>query len=195
MRERISPRWPGNPWHLKQAVRILHEGGIIAYPTEAVFGFGCHPDYRVAVLRLLALKQRPINRGLILIASHPRQLRPFIQVLDTATKQRVLATWPGPVTWLLPARANTPVWIRGDHTTIAVRVTAHPIAAALCEAAGTALISTSANLSGRAPAGTALAVRRSFQNQIDYIVPGKTGDLRNPTQIRDALTGRIIRST
>lgn len=183
-----------SPWQLRQAVRALNLGGIIAYPTEAVYGLGCNPLDAEAVLRLLELKQRPMDKGLILIASSIEQLEPYLLPLDAALEAKVRAEWPGPVTWLLPCRDETPRWIRGEHSTLAVRVTAHPVAAALCEGFGGAIISTSANISTRPPARNALTVQRVFGGSIDHIVHAPLGGRSKPTEIRDASSGRIVRS-
>src|SRR5690606_36629308 len=121
------------------------------------------------------------------------QLEPFIAPLDEAALVRLRATWPGPVTWVVPARPETPAWLRGAHTTIAVRVTAHPTAAALCEAAQSALVSTSANRTGEPPARDADAVRHVFGNMVDYILSGEVGGLDRPTEIRVVGTGEVIR--
>ena len=121
---------------MQRAADLLLMGGIVAYPTEAVYGLGCDPLNRAAVYRLLALKRRPVDKGLILIASRFDQLRPFVQPVDDDVRQRLDDTWPGPNTWLLPARTDCPAWLRGRHRTLAVRVTAHPLAAALCDAWG-----------------------------------------------------------
>lgn len=179
---------------LRTARRYLEAGGIIAYPTEAVFGLGCDPLNPEAVMRLLAIKQRPWQKGMILIASNQSQLTPYLQPLDASTAQQLSDTWPGPVTWLLPARDDVPWWLRGTHRTLAVRVTAHPLASALCEAFGGPIVSTSANLAGHEPARRALTVRRELGEQVDYILHGALGDSHRPTEIRDAQTGRIIRA-
>ncbi len=182
------------PWQLREAVRVLRNGGLIAYPTEAVFGLGCDPRDVDAVLRLLALKQRPWQKGLILIAADLAQLEPYLLPLDEATRARVAPTWPGPYTWLLPTRDETPWWLRGKHDTLAVRVTAHPTAAALCRAFGGPIVSTSANLAGKAPVTTPLAVQNLFGKQIDYIVHAPLGGAERPTQIRDGRSGEIVRA-
>jgi L-threonylcarbamoyladenylate synthase len=172
---------------------VVKSGGIIAYPTEAVYGLGCDPRNEAAVRRLLALKRRPAHKGLILIAADFAQLALFLQPLSPADQARLAATWPGPLTWLIPARPETPGWLRGRHATLAVRVTAHPLAAALCWACGHPLVSTSANLSGRPPARTALAVRRQLGRNLDYLLPGPTGGAAQPTEIRDLRTERRVR--
>ena len=178
---------------LRIAVRLIRAGGIVAYPTEAVYGLGCDPRNALAVRRLLAIKRRPPHKGLILIGADFAQLAPFLQTLSTADHARLAATWPGPYTWLIPARPDAPRWLRGRHATLAVRVTAHPLAAALCRACGHALVSTSANLSGRPPARTALAVRRQLGRRIDAVLAGPTGGAARPTAIRDLRSQRLVR--
>lgn len=183
---------PACRFRLRRAARVLHRGGVVAYPTEAVFGLGCNPLDRGAVLRILAIKRRPMHKGLILIASRFAQLAPFVQPPDAALQARLDATWPGPVTWLLPAAPAAPTWLRGQHASIAVRVTAHPLAAALCDAFGGAIVSTSANPSGRPPARTPLQVHRRCPG-IDLVLHGPTGGARRPTEIRDAGSGALVR--
>jgi L-threonylcarbamoyladenylate synthase len=180
-------------WHLTLAARAVRAGGVIAYPTEAVYGLGCDPLNPAAVERLLALKRRPVAKGLILIAADFSQLEPFLAPLDAAARKTLHATWPGPVTWLVPARAETPGWLRGAHDTLAVRVTDHPVAAALCRACGHALVSTSANLSGHPPARSALGVRLQFADRLDYVLNGPLGGLRRPTESRDLKSGQTRR--
>lgn len=178
---------------LHRAIIALRKSGVIAYPTEAVYGLGCNPQDLNAVQRILQLKQRPAHKGLILIAADFGQLQPWLLPLDQATEQRVMATWPGPVTWLLPVKPEVSTLIRGDHDTLAVRVTAHPLCQQLCRLSGHALISTSANLSDQPPARSAQAVREQFADQLDYILDGPLGVQAQPTEIRDARTGDIIR--
>lgn len=182
-----------NNWHLKQAVRTLNNGGIIAYPTESVMGIGCDPFNQDAVTRLLDLKQRSWKKGLILIAANYNQLLSLIEPLTPILEQRVFATWPGPVTWLLPVKSNVPAYLRGQSNKLAVRVTAHPQAATLCQYWGGPLVSTSANIAGRPPAKTTLKLRYCFRSNIDYILPGQIGGRSRPSEIRDAISNIIIR--
>lgn len=181
-------------FHLRTARRLLRAGGIVAYPTEAVYGLGCDPLNPQAVSRLLAIKHRPWRKGLILIAASPQQLEPYLEPVAPALQEQLSRSWPGPVTWLLPAREAVPRWLRGEHRTLAVRVTAHPLASALCEAFGGPLVSTSANLAGHAPARSALRVQGKLGGQVDYILHGSLGESEKPTEIRDARTGRIVRA-
>lgn len=180
-------------WHLRQALHCLWEGGVLAYPTEAVWGLGCDPLKLATVRRLLDIKQRPIEKGLILVAAHFSDLEPFLEPLQPSTYQRVMASWPGPVTWLLPAQRWVPVELCGVHDTLAVRVTAHPQTRALCDAFGGAIISTSANPAQQPPARNSLQVRRYFRQQVDHVMPGATGGAAAPSEIRDARSGAVLR--
>ena len=182
-----------NELRVRAVARAVRTGGLIAYPTEAVYGLGCDPRNERAVRRLLALKRRSPRKGLILIAADFTQLAPYLQSLTAADQIQLDATWPGPYTWLIPARPEVPRWLRGQFDTLAVRVTAHPLVAALCRACGHPLVSTSANFSGRPPARTALAVRRQLGEKIDALLPGPTGGAARPTEIRDLRTGRLMR--
>lgn len=167
---------------------------MIAYPTEAVWGLGCEPLNRHAVERLLALKQRPGGKGFILIAAEFEQVKPFIAPVPKAKLKVALDSWPGPHTWLMPAAEWVPKYLTGGRATLAVRVTAHPVASALCRAYGGPIVSTSANISGRPPARTALQVRRMFGGKLDYILPGETSGLTKPTPIRDLMTDKLVRA-
>ncbi len=179
---------------IKKAVSILKQGGIIAYPTEGVYGLGCDPFNEQAVLRLLKLKHRSVDKGLILIASSWEQLENLVKPIAKKLLSKVQATWPGPVTWVFPATKNVPAWIRGAHKSVAIRVTNHPIAKVLCEVYGGPIVSTSANLEGQPATRSSKEVRNQFPRGVDFIVPGIVGDLKSSTMIRDVLTGRVLRS-
>lgn len=170
----------------------LKRGGVIAYPTESCYGLGCDPRNRRAVMKLLRLKGRPQHKGLILIGSDFRQLQPYAAPLDNAQWQKIAPTWPGPITWLLPAARTTPAWLRGSHKSIAVRVSAHPLAARLCQALGMALVSTSANRTGMEPARSYRQCVRQFGARV-FTVPGQTGRRRRPSTIMDLVSGGVMR--
>jgi len=181
------------PFQLRQAGLVLRAGGVIAYPTEGVYGLGCEPAEAAAVARVLALKGRPPDRGLIVIAARWEQVAGWVDA-SPAQIERARADWPGPVTWLLPAAPGVPPWITGGRDAVAVRVTAHPVAAALSLGYGGPLVSTSANRSGRPPARTALAVRRAFGPALDCVVSGAVERGAGPSEIRDARSGRVLRA-
>ena len=172
--------------------RYLKRGGVIAYPTESCYGLGCDPRNPQAVKRVLALKKRSLAKGVILVAASARQLRPYIAKLSPVLQRDMVGAWPGPHTWLVPAANDCPAFLRGAHDTIAVRVTAHPVAAQLCRQAGMALVSTSANRSGDQSAKTAGECRRLFGKRV-LVIPGRVGTRRHPSTIQHLLTKQIIR--
>ena len=184
---------PHNVPGFDAALDALRRGGVVAYPTEGVFGLGCDPRDAAALARLLALKGRPVSVGLILIAAEFSQLAPLLAPLDPKLEARAAAAWPGPVTWAWPAAAGVDRTLTGGRDTLAVRVTAHPVAAALCHAFGGALVSTSANRHGAAPALTAAEVERDFGAALDAVIDAPCGDRKGPTELRDALTGAVLR--
>ena len=180
---------------LDAAVAALRAGGLIAYPTEGVWGVGCDPRDEAAVQRLLVLKQREAGKGLILIASDVAQLRDYadLDALEDDARDAIAASWPGPHTWIVPASPLAPRWITGDHDGIAVRVSAHPGVTALCAAFGHALVSTSANLAGQPPPRTRAELDPRIVEGVDAVLAGETSGLAQPTPIRDARNGRVLR--
>lgn len=174
------------------AAQIISDGGVLAYPTEAVFGLGCDPSNAAAVQRLLVIKARDPAKGLILIAANLEQLSPWIQPLKQCELDRIGNSWPGPVTWILRASPNAPAAITGGRSTIAARVSAHPPVIALCLAAKTALVSTSANLSGESPARHPEQLHSL--SGLSACLNAAVGELRSPTPIFDACTGIQLRS-
>lgn len=175
-----------------KAARILRSGGVIAYPTEGVFGLGCLPDNAAAVARLLAIKERDPAMGLVLIATDIAQLDGWVDVPDKSPDLQ--SSGESPVTWVIPATAEAPYWLHGEHAGIAVRFTAHPVARALCDAVDSALVSTSANLHGSPPTRKKFVLRRRFHALVDYIVPGECGPATGPSEIRDLVSGEVLRN-
>ena len=175
------------------AVEQLRAGHVIAYPTEAVFGLGCDPANETAVRKLLSLKDRHESAGLVLIASSYSQLRPWVSDLDESLIEKAMQSWPGPVTWLFPRAAGVPDYVAGNHETIAVRITAHEPSRVLCEAFGSALISTSANHTAAKPARSVEEVESYFGHDLSGILAGPLGESDKPSEIRDLVSGNIIR--
>src|SRR3989338_8576602 len=182
------------PNELHLAIDLLKKGSVIAYPTESVFGLGCDPDNIDAVSRILQIKHRAIDKGFILIGSAWEQIEPLVTSLRPELLTRVFETWPGPTTWLFPASDEVPHWITGNRKSVAVRVTAHPIAKTLCEEFGRPIISTSCNKSGEHPARDVRTIELTLKNTVDCVVKGELGGRLRPSEIRDALTGEIIRA-
>jgi len=174
-----------------KAADILRRGGVIAYPTESVFGLGCLPQDVDAVQRLLQIKQRDPSKGLILIAAAAAQFDGWIDLPDAVT-----LPVPSPdksITWIVPAGTRVTPAVRGGNAGIAVRLTTNAVAQAICRAVDSPIVSTSANLSGQPVAGDEAALRHQFGSLVDYVVPGTCGPSGGPSEIRDLLSGDILR--
>jgi L-threonylcarbamoyladenylate synthase len=178
----------------EQAARLIQQGAVIAYPTEGVWGLGCDPYNKEAVGRILALKQRPANKGLILLAGSFDQVIDLTRNLQSEHMALLQESWPGPHTWLLPdTEQSIPVWIKGQFDTVAVRVSAHTLVADLCQACGGMLVSTSANPADKPPALTREQVEAYFPVGIDMILPGEIGEQSGPSEIKNLMTQQVIR--
>lgn len=178
-----------------ETARVLRTGGVVAYPTEAVWGLGCDPFDGTSVTRLLAIKQREVAKGLILIAGDRAQFDGLLDwnALTADRLAAVDASWPGPNTWIVPATVQVPRWITGAHSGVAVRVSAHPIVIALCQAFGGPIVSTSANRAGEPPAFRRDALDPALLALLDGVCEGETGGLDAPSAIRDACSGAVLR--
>jgi len=179
-------------WQIQQAARVVRNGGVIAYPTEAVWGLGCDPWDVDAVERLLALKDRPVHKGLIVVAADIEQFDFLLADLPEIWLARLAGSWPGPNTWLVPHQNRLPEWISGQHSSVALRVSDHPQVRALCRLTGP-LVSTSANPAGRPSARSRLRVEQYFPGQLDAVLGGALGGRKNPSLIRDLISGDVIR--
>lgn len=184
----------GYRYRLRRAADLLARGGVICHPTEAVWGLAARPGDAGAVARILQIKQRRPEKGLLIVSDSVERIAPLLTTLAPARRAAVLDTWPGPVTWVLPDPTGLlPSWVRGDHASVAVRVSNHLLTVALCRAAGSCLVSTSANPAGGAPARCQRDAQRYFGNRVDGYLPGLTGQRTQPSEIRDALTGDVLR--
>lgn len=176
---------------LNQALLDIQAGQVLAYPTEAVYGLGCDPFNQAAVERILTLKGRTQQQGLIVLIADWPQLFSLIGDLPVGRLEAIKETWPGPVTWVFPKSENVPQWISGTHNSIAVRMTAHPIAQKLCQLGP--IVSTSANPHGQAPARSLAELEQVFVSGVDGVVLGDLGTETRPTVIYDAVTNHQIR--
>ncbi len=178
---------------LLKANTAVADGGVIAYPTESCFGLGCYPKDSQAVKKILRLKHRPASKGLILIGCDFAQLQPYIKKLPDYLIEKMLASWPAAVSWLVPAAPWVPKWLTGDSDKIVVRVPDHKFARELCRSCDYALVSTSANRSGQKACRTTTQVKKIFSKEVDYIVDLSCGKAIKPSTIIDVETDRIIR--
>jgi len=180
---------------IDQAAEFLKAGKVIAYPTEAVYGLGCDPANQHAVRTILSMKNRSAKAGLILIADSFDRFSSYVLTVAEGQLSMAMATWPGPVTWLFPRAPSVPEILAGQHRTIALRVTAHPVCRSLCAAFGGAIVSTSANPSGAAPAKSPHQVMEYFPDNLSGVVEGGLGGDKKPSEIRDLATGKLIRNS
>lgn len=175
------------------AKRALEQGDVIAYPTEYCFGLGCDPRNKVAVERLLKIKRRPPEQGVILIAADLDQVKEYADLETLPDLETVTSSWPGPNTWLLPVLPNVPSYICGAHTTIAMRIPEHDFCLKLLKEYGHPIVSTSANRSGESEHLDAASVERDMGAECDYIVHASVGQAKQASTIRNALTGQVLR--
>ena len=180
------------PFKIRLAIEKIQRGELIAYPTEAIYGLGCNPLNEEAVFNLLKLKNRPVEKGLILIASSISQLEAYLQ-LTPAIIEKIQPIKNKPMTWIVPAQSSVPNWLTGKHNSLAVRITQHPIARALCEQNEAPIVSTSANISTKPPASKAWQVHQRLANQNIFVVGGAVGKLKQATPIYNVLTQDKIR--
>jgi len=175
------------------AAKAVKAGEIIAYPTEAIYGLGCDPANLLALQKLVDLKARSANKGLILVASNWEQLAPYVHVTEQSMLDTAMNSWPGPVTWIMSASDNCPALLTGNRDSIAVRISDHPVVRELCNCAQHALVSTSANISGELPLANAQEIEAVFAEKIAGVVDGSLGGLKSATSIFDARTGAQLR--
>ena len=182
-----------------EAAECLKQGQVLAYPTEAVWGLGCDPYNQEAFLEILRLKQRPIEKGVILLAAHLGQVESLLVNLDPDIRAQVEHSWRNQAaseratTWLLPATDEIPTWIKGNHPKVAVRVTNHPLCVALCSAFDRFIVSTSANPAGLEPARSLQDAMQYFHQDLNYL-NGDLGLSCEPSRILYAETGAVIRA-
>jgi len=178
---------------IQRAADAVLAGGVVVYPTEGVFGLGCLPDDARAVAQILRIKQRPAHKGMILIGSSLEQLMPWIEPTDEELGN-LRSEVSHPTTWVVTASQCTPEWITGGRNSVAVRICSHPVAAALCDAANSALVSTSANRSGRPAANNPITARYITRNLCQAFVNGHTDPSLGSSEIRRASSGEVLRS-
>jgi L-threonylcarbamoyladenylate synthase len=178
---------------LSRAAAVIREGGLVAYPTEAVYGLGCDPGNRAAVRRLCQLKQRPRRAGLILLVAELEQLAGWVDP-DRTELRALTSDTDTPITWIVRAGPLAAEWITGGRRDVAVRISRHALASALCREIGIPLVSTSANRRGRPPARHVLAVRTWFGRDLDFVLGGPTGGRPRPSEIRVAANGQRLRT-
>ena len=177
---------------LRAAADVILGGGVVAHALEGVWGFACDPFDQRAVDRVLHIKRRHHQKGLLVVAAAASDFEAELANLTAAARRAVVESWPGAETWVVET-GRFPRWITGGRPTVAVRVPAHPQARALARLCGGPIVSTSANVSQFPPAATELGVRKQFQRRVDFVLPGATRHRMGPSRIRLAADGSVLR--
>lgn len=184
-----------SPWLINRLGKAVQRGAVFAYPTDTIWGFGCHPLHAPAVHRILDIKKRPISKGLILLASEVSYLEPYLKThLNKQEIERLQTITGQPTTWLVEASDDCPNWLHGQFSTIAVRLTDHPFVQRLCDAIQAPLVSTSANRSGCPTIRNAIQARRQFGTELDFIVAGFSTGGNKASKIKSLASDQIIRT-
>lgn len=181
-----------SPWALNRFAHAISQGAIFGYPTDTIWGFGCHPLIASSVARILQIKNRGPEKGLILLSSRLEYCAAYVG-LDREQLEPVDSTAERPTTWLVPASRDCPAWIRGNYPTVAVRITNHPLLEYLCSRFEAPMVSTSANRSGKATARNSLQIRKQFGDELDFIVTGFTTGSNRPSEIKSLVSGTTVR--
>jgi L-threonylcarbamoyladenylate synthase len=184
------------PWAIHRLSKAVENGAVIAYPTDTIWGFGCHPRLASSVIKILDIKQRPVTKGLILLSSQLEYCAPYIDP-NLLSEQTDLIK-PGdkkPTTWLVPAAESCPIWLRGRFPTIALRITSHPFIDAICDQMKSPLVSTSANRHRRSTVRSALQARRQFGEELDFVVTGFNTGTNRASEIKLLVSGEVVRSS
>jgi len=180
-------------WPIYQASHILKASGVIAYPTETVWGLGCDPFNQAALERVIQIKRRDAHKGLILVAADISQFEFLLHDLGPELIEKMKQSWPGAVTWLVPHQNRVHPLVHGQFATVAIRVSSHPMVQQLCAEFGGPIVSTSANFSGKPTVSSAIQARTVLGPYLDFILPGPVGLAKSPSRIIDVKTGRVIR--
>ena len=182
------------PVNYTKAVTLLRANGVIAYPTESCFGLGCNPKSASAVQRILKMKRRQQSMGVILVGGNLDHILPYLDNSAIPLLDKAMLTWPGPVTWILPAAKCVPHWITGQHQGLAVRISNHPGVKKLCHRFNGAIVSTSANPHGMPSARNSQQTAYYFGKKVDYILSGITSGNSRPSKIMNGETGLVLRN-
>jgi L-threonylcarbamoyladenylate synthase len=183
-----------SPWALNRFAHAISQGAIFGCPTDTIWGFGCHPLIASSVARILQIKNRSPDKGLILLSSKLEYCAAYVGV-DSEQLEPIQSPADHPTTWLVPASGDCPIWIRGNYPTVAIRITNHPLLAFLCDRLQAPIVSTSANRSSKATVRNSVQMRKQFGNELDFIVSGFATGSNRPSEIKSLLSRATIRSS
>jgi L-threonylcarbamoyladenylate synthase len=183
-----------SPWALNRFAHAVSKGAVFGYPTDTIWGFGCHPLIASSVARILRIKDRSPDKGLILLSSKVEYCLNYV-ALDSGQLEPLLRATDHPTTWLVPASMDCPAWIRGNYPTVAIRITSHPLLEFLCDRLQAPIVSTSANRSGKATVRNSVQMHKQFGAELDFIVSGFATGSNRPSEIKSLLDRTTIRSS
>ena len=176
---------------IRHAAHIIKHGGIIAYPTDTIYGLGCDPYNQHAVEQINRIKLRPANKQFILLAGNIKQIKPLI--LINQQQEKLLSQKTEPTSWVVNASTAAPAWLIDEKNTLTIRISQHKDVKKLCHALGHAIISTSANPSGKTPAKNALKLHQYFHSSVDKIILSASTQTGKASKIIRLCDNHVIR--
>lgn len=177
---------------LEQAIGTLQNGGVIAFPTDTVYGIGASLDHPQALRRIYDLKGRAPDKPLPILIARVDVLDSLCPDVDERLVDLAEQFWPGALTIVIPAAGHLPAEVKAPDNTIGVRLPNHSIPLTIAERAGGAIATTSANISGLDAAHTAGEIRDAFGTQIDLILDGGFAPQENPSTVIRVVDGEIV---
>jgi len=176
---------------IRHAASIIRQGGVIAYPTDTIYGLGCNPFNPDAIELINHIKQRPLDKQFILLASHLDQVKSLIQ-LSNAQEQTITQSTQA-TSWIIKADKKTPLWLIDKNHTVTIRISSHSNVKRLCNILGHPIISTSANISGKTPARNALDLHKYFHHLVDKILVSDQKQSSKSSKIIRLCDNHVIR--
>lgn len=180
------------PQNINKAAHIIKNGGLIAYPTETVYGLGADPHNVDAIAKIFSTKGREENKGIILLIRDQSDLPTLVETVTPTAQTLIDAFWPGPLTLIFKALPSLPSALTGGLDTIALRHSSSPITTQLLNALRTPITSTSANRSGTPPCTSAHDVQNTLGDHLDFILDGGTSPDTLPSTLVDVSTNQAI---
>ena len=169
--------------NIRKAAVIIRLGGVVIYPTDTVYGLGCDPANVDATRRICEIKGRA-DKPLPLACSDVETARRIVE-FNPIAERLAERFWPGPLTMVLPARVDYPIWVTHGARTLGVRVPDHQVARRLAKLSGGVIVSTSANKSGDPPPKTAQEAAEQIGGEVDLILDAGPAPLRQPSTVID----------
>jgi L-threonylcarbamoyladenylate synthase len=176
---------------VREAAEVLLRGGIVAFPTDTLYGLSVALMDPSAVEFLHRLKRRPPKLSVISLLPDPDDIHPLVADVPEVAQALIDRFWPGPLSIVFKASPLVPERVQGEGGTIALRVPKHALSHEILRAVGGPVVSSSANVSGEPPARSADEVIAAFGNQLDVVLDGGPAAASEPTTLVDVSKGRI----